>query len=93
MTAKEKRVYQDWNRKMSKKLDERNEQFELMQKLYEEKGGGKATCSLEYNLDYLLTSGDERTRDRAINIYRRYCESDAQNKAMFELAQGFADIK
>lgn len=92
MTSKEKKVYQEWNRKMTAKSDERDLQFKLMQNLYEEKGGGKATCSLDFNLEYLLTSSDERVRGRALNIYRRYHEADAQYGAMLELAQGLADI-
>lgn len=92
MTSKEKAVYLDWNRKMSKKSDERDLQFELMQRLYEERSGRKATCSLDYNLEYLITSSDESTRDRALHIYRRYHEADAQYMAMCELAQALANI-
>lgn len=92
MTAKEKKAYEDWNRKMTAKLDERNVQFKLMQNLYEESSGARATCSLEYNLRHLLASGNEQTRNKALDIYRHYCEADAQNKAMCELAQEFADI-
>ena len=77
---------------MSVKSDERDLQFHLMQQLCEEKGGGKASCSLDYNLEYLLTSSDESTRGRALNIWRRYHEADAQYMAMCELAQALADI-
>ena len=92
MTTKEKVVYQNWNRKMTKKSDERDLQFKLMQQLFEERGGGKPTCSLDYNLEYLLGSGDEQTRNRALNIWRRYHEADAQYMAMCELAQALANI-
>ena len=92
MTNKEKTVYQNWNRNMSAKSDERDLQFHLMQQLFEEKGGGKASCSLDYNLEFLITSADERTRGRALNIWRRYHEADAQYMAMCELAQALANI-
>lgn len=92
MTAKEKKAYEKWNREMTQKADERDYQFKLMQSLFEEKGGGKASCSLEHNLFYLLSSSDEQTRGRALTIYRKYFEADAQYMAMCDLAQAFANI-
>lgn len=93
MTAKEKKVLATWNRKMSAQLDTRNELFIEMQKLYEKRGGGEATCCLEVNLEYLLSSNDEQTRRRALSIYADYKAADAQFKAMGELMQALANLR
>lgn len=91
MTQKEKKVYADWNRRMTGMADEANHQNDVMKKLAEDKCG-EATCNLEYNLDRLLELGDPYVRDRALNIYRLYLEARARYQAMCEVAQALADI-
>lgn len=93
MTSKEKKVLATWNRKMSAQLDMRNELFIEMQKLYEERGGGKAYCSMEANLEYLLSSNDEQTRRKVLSIYADYKAADAQFSATGELMQALANLR
>lgn len=93
MTSKEKKVYTNWSKIMSTMTNGRNRYFKEMQELYERRGGGKATCSLEYNLAYLLTSNDVHTRDRALAIYANYMKADGQNQAFMELGQELANVK
>lgn len=89
MTNKEKKAIAEWKIKMIAQGDKRDELFKAMQNLYEECGGGKATCCLEA----ILTSGDTRIRDRALNMYASYKEAGAQYYAMVELAQALANAR
>ena len=93
MTAKEKWTYEKWNREMTKQGEATSVYFKAMQDLYAERGGGRPTCSLERNLEYLLTSGDERTRGRALALYKMYWEASGRYDALLQLGQAFADIQ
>lgn len=92
MTGKEKKAIGEWKVKMVSQGTQRDELFKEMQNLYEECGGGKATCCLEANLEYLLTSNNDKTRSRALNIYANYKAANAQYHAMLELAQALANV-
>lgn len=93
MTGREQKAYKAWSRNMDTQGDMRDTYFKQMQALFEESGGGRASCSLEGNLSYLLTSNDETTRNRALMLYRKYYEADAKYTAFMELAQGLANAK
>lgn len=67
--------------------------FVEMQDLYEARGGGKASCSLEHNFEYLMTSGDYETRSKAMHIYAKYMRADGANDEYMELAQAIANIR
>ncbi len=93
MTTKEKKVYSNWNKDMTAQGNMRAVYFKQMQEMYEQHGGGRATCSLEANLAYLLTSENEETRNRALNIYRQYWEAEGQYDALLELGTALASAQ
>ncbi len=93
MTSREKKAYSQWNKEMSAMGDMREVYFKQMQDLYEKHGGGQATCSLEANLAYLLTSEDKSVRSHALTIYRQYWEASGQYDALLQLGTAFADAQ
>lgn len=93
MTAKEKKVYEKWNKKMTAQGDARDTYFQEMRTLYETQGGGKASFSLEVCFEYLMTSNDKNVRGRAIAILEKYHHAAGQYDALLELGQALADIR
>jgi len=93
MKKAEKTAYTNWNKEMTVQGNMMDTYFKQMQELYEECGGGHPTCSLEGNLSYLLTSSNEKIRNRALNIYRNYWQANGQYDALLQLGQAFADVQ
>lgn len=93
MTKAERAAYTNWKREMTLCGDDATRLFNQMKELFEECGGGKASCSLEGNLAYLLTSDDKQTRDRALSIYNRYYSALGHYDAFLQLGQAFADVQ
>lgn len=93
MTGKEKKAYSKWNKEMTAQGNMRDVYFKRMQELYEKCGGGRATCSLEGNLAYLLTSQDEKIRNHALTIYGQYWEASGRYDALLQLGSALVDVQ
>lgn len=93
MTAKEKKVYEKWNKKMTAQGDARDTYFEEMRALYEKHSGGKAPFSLEVCFEYLMTSNDKYVRNSAIVVLEKYHQAVGQYAAFLELGQALADVR
>jgi hypothetical protein len=93
MNKKEKAAYIRWNKEMTVQGNMLDTYFKQMQKLYEECGGGRPTCSFEGNLSYLLTSNNENIRNRALNIYRNYWQASGQYDALLQFGTALANVQ
>lgn len=90
MTKKERHIFIEWCNRSNTAQETREVKFKEMQQLYANCGGGRPTCSLEYNLKYLLTSENEHTRNRALNIYASYIAAATEYMLILQLGAEMA---
>ena len=93
MTAKEKNILKTWLNEIDAYESQKRELWKELGEMYVTRGGGdKPTCSILAHFDYLQTSCDSMTRNRAKVIWTHYHEASAQIDARMKLGQAFADV-
>lgn len=94
MTKKEQTIVNAWMAEINVYEQQQRDLWRELGELYVARGGGeKPTCSLLAHYDYLQTSADRKTRDKAKIIWTLYHEAGAQIEARTKLGQALADIQ
>lgn len=93
MNKVERSVIEGWLSSNALHSEHKSAAFREMQELYEARGGGKASCSLEHNFEYLMTSEDRATKSKAMHIYAKYMRADGADDEYLTLAQAMANIR
>jgi hypothetical protein len=91
MTKKEKAIIDGWLAEIKLYEQAMRDCWKELGALFVSRGGGDApTISFLTHFDYLQTSEDRATRDKAKIIWTSYYEAEAQIKARRQLAQALS---